>query len=52
MTKLSLAAAAAVLLLAGPALAEGMCGDYKAQTVQAETTTVVATATTPAADRK
>ena len=52
MTKITLAAAAAVLFLAGPALADGMCGDHNPQTVQADTTTVVATATAPATDRK
>ena len=52
MTKLSFAAAAAVLLLAGAALADGMCGDYGAQTVQTDSTTVVASAEAPSGDRK
>ena len=47
MTKLSLAAAAAVLFFAGAALADGMCGDYGAQTVQTDSTTVVASVNTP-----
>ena len=49
---LSLAAAAFALGLAGAALAEGMCGDYGAQTVQTETSTVVASVDSPTTDRK
>ncbi len=51
---LSLAAAALVVSLAGAALAEGGCGDYGAQTVQSEPTTIVASGpiSTPISDSR
>ncbi len=48
MIKLSLSAAAVLLGFAGAAFADGMCGDYSAQTVQVDAPLVVASVPAPA----